>query len=165
MSKIFKIFFFVTLISCILFLYLFYQDYQFRTNPLSHDILTKLNAKNNIIKQTIKQKYNIDYNIPIIIADNLPKNLYGLASYQNGKIKIQLNKKRFQENKNYMIDYVLPHEYAHALMFYYGKFEEENGGHTLLWQNFCHEIGGIKCDRFVDHNDILIEKIGTIYQH
>ena len=86
-----------------------------------------------------------------------------LGRYKHGKIKIELNKKRFQENENYMINYVLPHEYAHALMFYFGKFEEENGGHTTLWQKFCFDVGGIKCDRFVDHNDILIEKIGTIY--
>jgi hypothetical protein len=48
-------------------------------------------------------------------------------------------------------------------MFYFGKFEQENGGHSKLWQTFCLDIGGIKCDRFVDHNDILIEKIGAIY--
>ncbi len=163
MNKIFKIFLLLTLISSILFFYLFYQDRQFKNNPLSQKILTRLDKKNNTIRQTIKMKYNINFNIPIIISDNLPSNLYGLASYQKGKIKIQLNKKRFQENENYMIEYVLPHEYAHALMFYFGRFEEGNGGHTPLWQKFCYDIGGIKCDRFVDHNDILIEKIGDIY--
>jgi len=163
MNKIFKIFLSLTITSSILFLYLFYQDQQFKNNPLSKEILIKLDKKNNTIRQTIKNKYNIDFNIPIIISNKLPNNLYGLASYQKGKIKIQLNKKRFQENENYMIEYVLPHEYAHALMFYFGKFDEKNGGHTPLWQKFCFDIGGIKCDRFVDHNDILIEKIGDIY--
>lgn len=163
MNKIFKILLFLTLFSLSLFLYLFYQDQQFKNNPLSQETLTKLTQKNNIIKQTIQQKYNINFNIPIIISDKLPNNLYGLASYRNGKIQIQLNKKRFQENENYMIEYVLPHEYAHTLMFYFGKFDQKNGGHTELWQKFCLNLGGIKCDRFVDHNDILIEKIGNIY--
>jgi hypothetical protein len=163
MNIIFKIFLLLTLLSLTLFLYLFYQDQQFKNNPLSQEILTKLNYKNNIIKQTIKNRYNIEYNIPVIISDNLPNNLYGLASYQQGDIKIQLNKKRFQENENYMIEYVLPHEYAHTLMFHFGKFDRQNGGHTKLWQQICFDIGGIKCDRFVNHNDILIEKIGDIY--
>ena len=163
MNKIFKIFLLITIISSILFFYLLYQDQQFKNNPLSQEILSKLENKNNVIRQTIKQKYNINYNIPIIISDKLPNNLYGLASYQQGIIKIQLNKKRFQENENYMIEYVLPHEYAHTLMFYFGKFDRENGGHTKLWQQICFDIGGIKCDRFVNHNDILIEKIGDIY--
>lgn len=163
MNKIFKIFFLLTLLCFAFFLYLFYQDQQFKNNPLPKEILTKLENKNKSIKHTIKEKYHIEFNIPIIISDKLPNNLYGLASYKNGEIKIQLNKKRFQENENYMIEYVLPHEYAHTLMFYFGKFDRVNGGHTHLWQKFCLDLGGIKCDRFVDHNDILIEKIGAIY--
>ncbi len=163
MNKIYKIFFTITLISLSLLIYTIYQDKKFKNNPLSPETITKLKQKNNIIKQKIKEKYNIDFNIPIIVTDELPNNLYGLASYKHGKIKIELNKKRFQENENYMIDYVLPHEYAHTLMFYFGHFERENGGHTKLWQQICFDIGGIKCDRFVDHNDILIEKIGAIY--
>lgn len=163
MNKIFKIFLAITVISLLLFMYITYKDIQFRDNPLPQEIISKLNHKNELIKQQILNKYNIHFNIPIIVTNELPINLYGLASYKHGKIKIELNKKRFQENENYMINYVLPHEYAHALMFYFGKFEEENGGHTTLWQKFCFDVGGIKCDRFVDHNDILIEKIGTIY--
>lgn len=163
MNRIFKIFFLITIICLVLFFYLLYKDQQFKNNPLSHDILAKLEHKNSLIKKAIQKKYNIDFEIPIIISDNLPNNLYGLASYKNGNIKIQLNKNRFQENENYMIEYVLPHEYAHTLMFYFNKFDRTNGGHTKLWQQICFNIGGIKCDRFVNHNDILVEKIGDIY--
>jgi hypothetical protein len=163
MNRLYKLFFIITVVSLTLFIYLFYQDQQFKNNPLPEKILLKLNNKNNVIKQTIKNRYNVNYNIPVEISNHLPNNLYGLASYQAGKIAIQLNKKRFQENENYMIDYVLPHEYAHALMFHFGKFDRQNGGHTKLWQQFCLDIGGLKCDRFVKHNDILIEKLGAIY--
>lgn len=146
-----------------LFFLVLYNDIQFHQNPLSKEILQKLNHKNNIIKEKIVQHYKTNINIPIIIEDNLPNNLFGLTSYKKGQIKIFLNKNRFQENESYMIDYVLAHEYAHAIMFYFGDFSKENGGHTLKWQQVCINIGGLKCDRFVDHNDILIEKLGGIY--
>ena len=64
---------------------------------------------------------------------------------------------------DYMIDDVLPHEYAHALMFVTGNFSNENGGHTLKWQNMCIALEGLKCDRFVDHNDIVIGKTDFLY--
>lgn len=146
-----------------LFFLVLYNDIQFHQNPLSKEILQKLNHKNNIIKEKIVQHYKTNINIPIIIEDTLPNNLFGLTSYKKGQIKIFLNKNRFQENESYMIDYVLAHEYAHAIMFYFGDFSKENGGHTLKWQQVCINIGGLKCDRFVDHNDILIEKLGGIY--
>lgn len=125
--------------------------------------MEKLQNKNKLIKNEIYKKYQIKINIPIIIEEQLPNNLFGLASYKKGTIKIFLNKNRFQENEEYMINYVLPHEYAHALMFYFGDFSKENGGHTLKWQKICKNIGGLKCNRFVNHHDILIEKLGGIY--
>jgi len=162
-NTIYKLFTLLTLVSIILFILVFYKDKQFQNNPLSPKTITKLQIKNNIIKQKIQQIYNIKVNIPIIIENQLPNNLFGLASYKKGTIKIFLNKKRFQENESYMINYVLPHEYAHALMFHFGDFTKENGGHTKKWQQICLNIGGEKCDRFVNHNDILIEKLGGIY--
>ena len=96
--------------------------------------------------------------MPIVITNKIPDNLFGLTTYKKGIIKILLNKNRFQENENYMINYVLPHEYAHALMFYMGNFTNKNGGHTKKWQQICKNIGGLKCERFVGEKDILMEK-------
>jgi hypothetical protein len=163
MNTIYKIFTLLTLVSVILFTLVYLKDKQFQHNPLPQDTLKKIEIKKSIIKNTIYAKYNKIINIPVKIEKNLPNNLFGLASYQDGKITIYLNKNRFQENESYMIDNVLPHEYAHALMFYFGDFSKKNGGHTLRWQQICKDIGGIKCDRFVNHNDILIEKLGGIY--
>jgi len=163
MNTIYKIFTLLTVVSIILFILVFYKDKEFQNNPLSKEVIQKLQVKNNIIKQKIRKKYKINFNIPIVIEDQLPNNLFGLASYKKGTIKIFLNKKRFQENESYMTDNVLPHEYAHALMFHFGDFSKQNGGHTPRWQQICKDIGGLKCDRFVNHNDILIEKLGGIY--
>jgi SprT protein len=163
MNSIYRIFFILTLTSLILFILVFFNDLKFRGNPLSKDVIKKLEQKERQITSLIYKNYHFKIKFPIIIEDQLPNNLFGLATYKKGVIKIYLNKKRFQENENYMIEYVLPHEYAHALMFYTKDFTKENGGHTKKWQEFCYNIGGKKCNRFVDHNDILIEKLGGIY--
>ncbi len=163
MNTIYKLLTLLTVICTILFVIVFYRDKQFKNNPLPKSIIYQLEIKNNSIKKKIQEKYNITFNIPIIIEPHLPNNLFGLASYKKGTIKIFLNKKRFQENATYMIDNVLPHEYAHALMFYFGDFSKKNGGHTLKWEQICKNIGGLKCNRFVNHNDILIEKLGRLH--
>jgi len=57
-----------------------------------------------------------------------------------------------------VIEDVLPHEYAHALMFYTNNFTKENAGHSILWQKYCKALNGLRCNRFVNHNDVIIGK-------
>lgn len=159
MNNLFKVFGLLTIVSLILLITVIYEDKQFKNNPLSKDILTQLKSKELQIRQKILQKYNLNVKIPILISDKLPNKLFGLAQYDQNMIKIVLNKNRFQESQEYMINNVLPHEYAHAMMFYFGDFTRVNGGHTKKWQQICKAIGGIKCDRFVDHDDILFGKL------
>ncbi len=159
MNNIFKIFTAIVIVSLSLMVIIFYNDYNFKSNPLSKDIQKRLYAKKKQVVYQIKIKYNINLKVPIIVSDKLPNNLFGLTSFKDGKIKIYLNKKRFKENENYMIESVLEHEYAHAVMFYFKKFTKSNGGHTKQWQQICLNISDNKCNRFVGHNDILIEKI------
>ncbi|MCK5294621.1 MAG: SprT-like domain-containing protein [Arcobacteraceae bacterium] len=160
MGKYYKIFMLITVISIVLLTYISYNNQQFKNNPLSLDIVTKIENKKNKIRALIYNKYRVDINIPIEITDKIGDNLFGLATFtKDKKIKIYLNKKRFKENEEYMIDYVLPHEYAHAIMFYFGDFTKENGGHSKRWQDICLALDGKKCDRYVNHNDILIEKV------
>ena len=64
----------------------------------------------------------------------------------------------FQESKEYMINNVLPHEYAHALMFMFGDISNKKSGHSKKWIRVCNNIGGIKCEQFVDSHDIVIHK-------
>ncbi|MCK5111252.1 MAG: SprT-like domain-containing protein [Arcobacteraceae bacterium] len=143
--------------------YIYYNNKQFNDNPLSQEIVERINQKNHHLKKLIYQKYGLSVNIPIKISSKIKDNLFGLAVYDNGNIKIILNKNRFQESEEYMIDYVLPHEYAHALMFVLKDFPNTNGGHTKKWQQICLNLEGKKCDRFVKHNDIVMGKIGFIY--
>ena len=163
MKILFKIFSTVVIISIISLIYISYNNNKFSENTLSIQTKTKLKQKEYHIRKLIIQKYNININIPIIISEKVPDNLFGLATYDKNKITIILNKNRFQESEDYMIDYVLPHEYAHALMFKLKDFTNKNSGHSKKWQQICLDLEGKKCDRFVKHNDIVMGKLDFIY--
>ena len=152
-------FLFITILGSIFLIYSWYENYQFKNNPLNEDIQKKIQEKKQYLEVLSYKKFNIKRKIPVIISDKLPSNLFGAATFsKDGEIQIFLNKKRFQESISYMIDDVLPHEYAHALMFIYGDTSDKNGGHSLKWQKICKSLNGLRCDRFVDHNDIIVGK-------
>jgi predicted SprT family Zn-dependent metalloprotease len=163
MKNLYKIFSLITIISIVLLVYVVYNDQTFKNSELSSKILIKLKQKEYDLRKLVIQKYNITVNIPVLISSKLQDNLFGIAAYNNGDIKIVLNKSRFQESENYMIDYVLPHEYAHALMFVFNDFPKQNGGHSKKWQNICISLDGKKCDRFVKNKDIVMDKLDFLY--
>lgn len=137
-----------------------YKNYQFKNNPLSKEIQDKIKQKQYYLQELTFKKFGIKTYIPVLLNDKMPNNLFGLAVYtKEKKIKIVLNKNRFQENVEYMIEYVLPHEYAHAVMFAMKDFTKVNGGHTKKWQHICYMLEGKKCDRYVDHKDIIFGKV------
>lgn len=155
-----RFFFYIIIIGTIILLVLIYNDRKFKNNPLNEDILARIDKKKQELMKITYQKYGIYFNVPVLINDRMPNSLFGLAAYtKDKKIMILLNKNRFQESVEYMLDYVLPHEYAHALMFKMGDFSKENGGHSLKWQRVCLSLGGKKCDRYVNHKDIIFGKI------
>lgn len=153
-------FFFITTISALaLLVYLWYQDYSFIKNPLNKNIQQQIKTKQQELKYLAYTKLQIKRDFPLIISDQMSAKRFGMTIYdRKGQIKIYLNKKRFQENSQYMITHVLPHEYAHAIMFELKDFSKVNSGHTKRWQSICRKLNGKKCDRFVDNEDILIEK-------
>lgn len=155
-----RIFIFITIVSFFGLIYITNEKNNFFNNPLSDEIVSKIDLKRYELEQISNQKFGVKVNIPVYINDTLPNQLFGLATVaKNNEISIVLNKNHFKENERYMIEEVLPHEYAHALMFVFGDFSLENGGHSQKWQNICNKIGGKKCERFANSNDILIEKI------
>ncbi|WP_072682027.1 SprT-like domain-containing protein [Arcobacter sp. LA11] len=155
-----KIFFIIVVILGTLFLvYSWYKNYQFKNNPLNQNIVEKINKKHKELEILTYQKFNIKRKIPVTVSDKMPSKLYGAATFsKSGQIQIFLNKKYFQESLEYMIDDVLPHEYAHALMFVKGNTTNQKGGHTKEWQNICKSLNGLRCDRFVNIDDIIIGK-------
>lgn len=158
-QKLYRFFFFSVFISILLLCYNWYKDYEFDNNPLSQEIEQAISLKKDQTRQLLQRNYGISLNIPMIVSDKLPSSLYGVTVFTNDEeIIIYLNKKRFKESRSYMIDYVIPHEYAHAVMFHLKEFSKEQSGHSEKWQTICKNLNGLKCDRFVDNHDIIIGK-------
>ena len=57
-----------------------------------------------------------------------------------------------------MIEEVIPHEYAHAMVFVLGE-KSEGDGHTALWQKICKQLDGKLCERYVDGEEIIRQKM------
>lgn len=137
-----------------------YDDYMFDKNPISDEMKQRLHNKEREILQNMKQHYGFEFEVPVIVTNKLKTKLYGVTSYHNGRIRIYLNKKIMKESMNYVLESVLPHEYAHALLFKEGMvYESEKSGHSLEWQKACVNLGGINCDRYVSHSEVIVGKL------
>ncbi len=139
--------------------YNYYRSYSFKHNPLPNSYLKRIAAKEQDVLAHMQKNFGFQVQFPIIITDKIPGRLYGLSSYENGRITILLNKKVMQESMNYMIDSVIPHEYAHALLFYLHKNSSEKAGHSKLWRHTCQKFGGKDCRQYVDQQEIILSKL------
>ncbi len=160
MKKTLELSFLLVILLAVTWLsYSMYQRHKFKNSPVSSEIQQKIDTKVYEVESLIRQHFGMDFTVPVIVSDKMPSNLYGVASYdQNRAIKIYLNKKRMRESLPYIVDDVIPHEYAHALMFKFGYFDEKDG-HSTRWQNICQKLGGNNCQRYVDHQDIVSGKL------
>jgi hypothetical protein len=158
-QKLYRFFFVLVIVSVLLLAYNWHKDYEFDTNPLSQKLEKQIFEKKQQTRQLLRANFGFDLDVPLIVSEKLPSSLFGAAVFtQDEKIIIYLNKKRFKESSDYMIHHVIPHEYAHAVMFHLKDFSKEQSGHSIKWQNICKKLNGIKCDRFVDNHDIIIGK-------
>ena len=147
------------LASIFFLIYSWYKNYLFFHNDLDKKTLDKIYEKEEEIKLLALKNLGINVDFPIIISEKLPSSLYGLASYSKNKnIKIYLNKNRFKESMDYMLNDVLPHEYAHGIIFFLEKDFSSNKGHSKAWQKICMQLEGSKCERFVNRDDIVYGK-------
>lgn len=137
----------------------YYKTTSFKNNPLPQSYIDQIQAKEEDVLQHMQKNYGFRYKFPLIVTDKIPGRLYGLTSYDNGEIKIYLNKKVMQESFKYMIESVIPHEYAHALLFKLQHFTKEKAGHSRVWQETCVNLGGKDCQQYVDQHEIIMSKM------
>lgn len=156
LEKVFLLFIFLPLLYI---LFNWYTDKQFKDNPLSPKTLKRVELRQNEVLSLIQKNFNTKVDIPLIISDEFDSRLYGLTGHKEGRVEIYLNKKRFKESEDYMIDEVIPHEYAHAMIFILGE-KTSKDGHTALWQKICLQLDGKRCERYVDNEDIVRQKLG-----
>ena len=136
-----------------------YKSYSFKHNEISDDYKELISNKEQEILELMQNNYNFKFKVPLIVTDKFKGRLYGLTSYEDGEIKIYLNKKVMKESMDYMVESVIAHEYAHALMFKLGHLHEKNDGHSKEWQRVCRKLGGVDCRKYVDRDEIIMSKM------
>lgn len=108
----------------------------------------------------MQRRFGFVKRFPIVVTKKIPGRIYGLATFdKEGRVVIYLNKRVFKESFDYILDDVLAHEYAHALLLNQGYTTDANGGHTPLWRRTCKALGGLHCERYVDRDDVVSRKL------
>ncbi|NOQ30646.1 MAG: sprT domain-containing protein [Helicobacteraceae bacterium] len=158
-KKLELVFIFIALSAILFMAKNYYDEYQFKHNPIAQELLDRIYDKEREILTLMQQNYGYKVAFPIEVTDKIPSNLYGVTSSDSkGNIKILLNKKRFKESMDYIVESVLPHEYAHALIFKQGKYRGSDG-HSKAWQESCVKLGGVGCAKYVNSNDVIMGKL------
>ena len=137
----------------------YYSSYSFKNNDLPESYKQRILDKEQEVLLNMQRSYGYAFKFPLIITDKFKGRLYGLTSYENREIKIYLNKKVMQESMDYMVDSVVAHEYAHALLFKQGHLHTKDDGHSKLWQETCTKLGGVDCQQYVDQQEIVMAKM------
>jgi len=153
------IFLFIMIFSASVFIYNAYKSYSFKHNPLPKSYVQRIEKEEQNVLNHMQKNFGFQHKFPIIITDKIPGRLYGLTSYENGHIKIYLNKNVMQESMDYMVESVIPHEYAHALLFLLGKDTNEKGGHSMEWKRTCEKLGAKECRQYVNQTEIIMSKM------
>lgn len=136
-----------------------YITQSFKNNDIPQSYKQRIADKEKEVLDLMQKNFGEKLNIPLIVTDKIPGRLYGLTTYDKGQIKIYLNKKVMQESMDYIIDSVIPHEYAHALMFAQGNYHSGKNGHSKKWRQTCVKLGGKDCRQYVNTHEIIMSKM------
>ena len=139
-----------------------YSDYRFE-KEFDVRYLPPLQQKEQKILENMQRNFGFSKKFPIIVTEKLPARIYGLSTLDDGKVIIYLNKKLFKESFDYILDDVLAHEYAHALLLASGRRSAVDGGHSKLWRSTCKRLGGLHCERYVDREDVVNRKLKKLF--
>ena len=139
--------------------YNYYKSYTFKHNPLAQTYLLAIAQKEQDILTHMQKNFGFKQKFPLVITDKISGRLYGLTTYENGKTTIYLNKKVMQESFPYILENVIAHEYAHALMFQLNRDVKEKQGHSKEWQKTCELLGGKECRQYVNQHEIIMSKM------
>lgn len=137
----------------------YYDDYKFKHNEIPKSYKDRIYNKKQEIMAKMKREYGYSIDVPIVVTDKFKNRLYGLTSYNSGSITIYLNKNIMRESIDYMVESVIAHEYAHALMFKRGYVDVEHNGHSNEWRSTCNKLGGLNCSQYVNSKDVIMGKL------
>ncbi|WP_415396064.1 SprT-like domain-containing protein [Sulfurimonas sp. CS5] len=154
-----RLFLAVILIALLVLVKNYYDGYTFKINDIPDSYKQRIANKEQEVIQLMQSHYGFSFRVPIIITDRFKGRLYGITAYKDGEIKIYLNKKVMQESMDYMVDSVIAHEYAHALIFKLGIRDRNKDSHSKEWQQACVNLGGLNCEQYVNSQDVVMGKL------
>ncbi len=137
----------------------YYNSYSFKNSSIPDSYKQRISDKEQEVLQHMQENFGFVFQVPLIVTDEFKGRLYGLTAYKDGEIRIYLNKKVMQESMDYMVDSVIAHEYAHALMFKLGHMHSGDDGHSKEWQKTCVKLGAKDCQQYVDQQEIIMSKM------
>jgi SprT protein len=152
------LFLFIIFLGISILYFNFQKNIKWQNGNIPKEIVVKIKNKSIEIETLIKQKYRILPNFPVVISDDLPTKIFGATTFDGKNIEILLNRKRLKESLDYMLNDVLPHEYAHALVFHF-RVNGGKDGHNHIWQEFCINLNGVHCEKYVNTQDLIFKKI------
>ncbi len=159
-KKRLEIFFITTILIALLYLANnIYTAQSFKNNDIPDSYKQRIEKREKEVLFLMQKNFGQTLHIPLIVTDQFKGRLYGLTSYKDGEIKIYLNKKVMQESMDYILDSVIAHEYAHALMFAQGNYHSKSDGHSEVWRQTCIKLGGKDCRQYVNTHEVIMAKM------
>lgn len=152
-------FIFTIFLALSVLIYNSYSSYIYNNSDIPLSYKKRIVKKEKEILSNMQKKFGFSFKVPLIVSDKFRGRLYGLTSYENGEIIIYLNKKVMKESMDYMVDSVIAHEYAHALIFKLGLYSNEKEGHSKEWQETCVQLGGKDCRQYVNAHEVIMSKM------
>ncbi|MDA3907966.1 MAG: SprT-like domain-containing protein [Sulfurimonas sp.] len=137
----------------------YYDNYIYKNSDISDNFKKLIANKEKEVLILMQKNYGFSFKVHNFITDKFKGRLYGITAYKNGEIKIYLNKKVMKESMDYMVDNVIAHEYAHALIFKLGMRDVGKDGHSKEWQKACEKLGGLNCEQYVNSHDVVMGKL------
>jgi SprT protein len=71
-----------------------YEEYSFKRNDVAQSFKQRIKDKERDVLLHMRENFGFVFQVPIIMTDKFAGRLYGLASYENGEIKIYRNDAR-----------------------------------------------------------------------
>jgi predicted SprT family Zn-dependent metalloprotease len=137
----------------------YYDSYTFKTYDIPDSYKKRIADKEQEILGLMQRHYGVSFKVPIIVTDKFKERLYGLTAYKNNEVIIYLNKNVMRESMDYMVDSVIAHEYAHALIFKLGLRSTQKDGHSKEWEKACENLGSVNCEQYVNSQDVVMGKL------
>jgi SprT protein len=158
-SKLTNIIVFMITISIIGIIYNTIKADRLKNSDLSPQIEARIKQKIAYLDQKAYEYYGIRLNIPIKLIDDVPQRIWGMMVYtEQGPQKIVVNRVQLKESPNYIIENVLPHEWAHAIeRILHGTKDRE--GHGEAWLKICNQLSKNRCQRYVHTEKVATEKL------